>query len=398
MKKIIASFLSLFLLLQPLTPAWAYETASDLPVTVSVTEPDIDPVAKPLIEPAADATDATPALAPGFRAFGAQYNPLYGERKTAATRAITPSHYYAAAFDPNDFYTEDADVLEAIASGMEQRKTSIIVPWRIPLSSVSTYEDVFALELAALALAMAHTGEPTRGDSLLLSYDYLEYGFEIVAYDDYYYYMNFIFDEIIYYTNAAQEATLSARLEDVMASFGFTAETDDYTKIKTIYDYICDHITYDYDNLEDESYLLKFSAYAALINGTAVCQGYALLMYRMLLMAGVDTRVITGVSFGGGHAWNIVQLNNFYYNLDSTWDAGYPEYDWFLKCPANFPDHTREAAYDSPDFHTLYPMAGSDYVPGEKNIRRGPAMVTGRFCVIGSRLQEEALKELFEVG
>ncbi len=39
-----------------------------------------------------------------------------------------------------------------------------------------------------------------------------------------------------------------------------------------------------------------------------------------------------------------------------------------------------------------------DYVPGEKNIRRGPAMVTGRFCVIGSRLQEEALKELFEVG
>ena len=39
-----------------------------------------------------------------------------------------------------------------------------------------------------------------------------------------------------------------------------------------------------------------------------------------------------------------------------------------------------------------------DYVPGEKNIRRGPAMVTGRFCVIGSGLQEEALKELFEVG
>ena len=38
-----------------------------------------------------------------------------------------------------------------------------------------------------------------------------------------------------------------------------------------------------------------------------------------------------------------------------------------------------------------------DYVPGETDVRRGSAAVTGRLCVIGSKLNEEALKELFQV-
>ena len=36
-----------------------------------------------------------------------------------------------------------------------------------------------------------------------------------------------------------------------------------------------------------------------------------------------------------------------------------------------------------------------DYVPGEIDLRRGGAAVTGRLCVIGSKLDEAALKELF---
>ena len=38
-----------------------------------------------------------------------------------------------------------------------------------------------------------------------------------------------------------------------------------------------------------------------------------------------------------------------------------------------------------------------DYVPGEADIRRGEPAVTGRFCVIGSKIREKALKELFQV-
>ena len=36
-----------------------------------------------------------------------------------------------------------------------------------------------------------------------------------------------------------------------------------------------------------------------------------------------------------------------------------------------------------------------DYVPGEQNIRRGPAGITGRLCVIGSELKEHDLDHLF---
>ena len=39
-----------------------------------------------------------------------------------------------------------------------------------------------------------------------------------------------------------------------------------------------------------------------------------------------------------------------------------------------------------------------DYTPGEVNVRRGAADVTGRICVIGSKIKEENLKELFRVG
>ena len=39
-----------------------------------------------------------------------------------------------------------------------------------------------------------------------------------------------------------------------------------------------------------------------------------------------------------------------------------------------------------------------DYVPGERSVRRGDAAVTGRICVIGAHLDEEGLKELFDLA
>jgi hypothetical protein len=38
-----------------------------------------------------------------------------------------------------------------------------------------------------------------------------------------------------------------------------------------------------------------------------------------------------------------------------------------------------------------------DYVPGESELRTGGAAITGRLCVIGSELKEDAIKELFGV-
>ena len=39
-----------------------------------------------------------------------------------------------------------------------------------------------------------------------------------------------------------------------------------------------------------------------------------------------------------------------------------------------------------------------DYVPGEVEVRNGPVGVTGRLCVIGAELKEEALASLFHLN
>ena len=36
-----------------------------------------------------------------------------------------------------------------------------------------------------------------------------------------------------------------------------------------------------------------------------------------------------------------------------------------------------------------------DYVPGEPDVRRGSAAVTGMLCVIGAGIEEDSIKELF---
>ena len=38
-----------------------------------------------------------------------------------------------------------------------------------------------------------------------------------------------------------------------------------------------------------------------------------------------------------------------------------------------------------------------DYVPGEQNVRTGAADYTGRLCVIGAKLHEDALAALFKL-
>jgi len=37
-----------------------------------------------------------------------------------------------------------------------------------------------------------------------------------------------------------------------------------------------------------------------------------------------------------------------------------------------------------------------DYVPGEHDVRSGKPEVTGKICVIGAKLAEDKLKELFD--
>ena len=140
----------------------------------------------------------------------------------------------------------------------------------------------------------------------------------------------------LWYTTAAQEQELTSYIHGtVLPQLALDGKTT-YQKAAAIYDWIAKNVRYDYDNLNDGDYMLKYTAYAAAIDKKAVCQGYANLFYRLANSAGIDCRIITGRGNSGSgwldHAWNIVQMDDGkYYCVDVTWDEGRSSHSYFLK-------------------------------------------------------------------
>ena len=248
---------------------------------------------------------------------------------------------------------------------MKNRETYIVVNY----TNTENNFGIAARELSDAALE--HTGVGTEGDYLKWSYGGWRAEESMGQIGGLYYFT--VKYSVTYYTDFNQEQQVSARVSQVLSSLGLTGQND-YTKIKKIYDYICSNVTYDYSHLSDPTYQLQYTAYAALINGTSVCQGYAVLFYRMALQSGVDARLISGTGNGGPHAWNIVKIGSYYYNLDSTWDAGRSYYYYFLKNDSSFGDHDRDLEYASPEFYQRYRMAAENY---SERIVENPDKVSG---------------------
>lgn len=67
------------------------------------------------------------------------------------------------------------------------------------------------------------------------------------------------------------------------------------------------------------------SAYGALVNGEAGCEGYSKAMQLLLDKVGIENYVICGNAENKDnratpHMWNIVNINGDFYHLDCTWD------------------------------------------------------------------------------
>ena len=283
-------------------------------------------------------------------------NPAYANLESGdVSDNIAP---YSMEDTPNISYTDDVD---ALAGTLRQQMVSraAVINLYYHHDSVLTQAVFDQLCDDLFAKAIAHTGVGKEGDYILWNCQ----GYTVGATQEassqgsgYDVHITFTFT---YLSDADQEAQMDQAVADLLSSLDLSSKTD-YQKIKAIYDYICSNITYDYDNLYDDSYTVTHSSYAALINKKAVCQGYASLFYRLALEAGIDARVISGDS-GGPHAWNIVKIEGSYYNLDSTWDAGNTEYEYFLKNAKDFPNHTRDAAYTTAAFTSSYPIAATSY-------------------------------------
>ena len=88
----------------------------------------------------------------------------------------------------------------------------------------------------------------------------------------------------------------------------------DFDKSVWINDYLCNKVAYtsDHDN--------RYIAYGALIDGKAVCAGYAKAAQLLFYSQDMTCLYVRGFSQNERHGWNIVQLDGDYYHLDVTWN------------------------------------------------------------------------------
>lgn len=77
------------------------------------------------------------------------------------------------------------------------------------------------------------------------------------------------------------ENQVNAEVNSLLASLNIN-QLETYEKVKAVYDWICVNVTYDYDGLGNVQNVKKYTAYGALIDKIAVCQGYSVLLYRLL--------------------------------------------------------------------------------------------------------------------
>ena len=279
-------------------------------------------------------------------------NPIYKDVKSSVV------HHDIQTYSLEDVeYTSDQEKLVKIfREKLINRESNIVLYYHC--DEEITQEFFSNLVHQLFQKSIKHTGNGKEGDYLKWHCQGWTVKASISGNSNEGYGLN-IFYDVSYLSSLEQEEKVDEEVSNLLKSLDLSNKTD-YQKVKAIYDYICSNVTYDHDNLNDKSYSLKYTAYAALINKTAVCQGYASLFYRLALDAGVDTRVISGEA-GGPHAWNIVKLNGKYYNLDSTWDAGRSTYAYFLKNTNDFDDHVRDNDYQSNEFIEEYPMWDESY-------------------------------------
>ena len=232
---------------------------------------------------------------------------------------------------------------------MVSRETEINL--NFPESWFTSHKDGLYWDLLYDAMKCDESSTGQEGDALLYGYAGCNVSYSTAGYIKY---------TMSYHSNAEQEAKLTEAVAMTKLQLNGLSEAK---KIIKIHDYICNNVDYAYNSTEEQIY----TAYGALCTGKAVCQGYAVLFYRLCKEAGLSVRIISGTGNGGPHAWNIVRIGSKYYNMDCTWDgqdaATYNEF--LLKSEADFRDHTRESwpvagshclDYTSAEFNAQYPM------------------------------------------
>lgn len=255
------------------------------------------------------------------------------------------------AASTGQYFSDYDSAVSYLRKQMVSRETEITL--NFPASWFDSHKDELYWDLLYDAMKCDESSTGQDGDVLIYGFAGCRLSYSNAGYIQY---------TMSYHSDAEQEAKLTAAVAEAMTTLQLNGLSE-AKKIIKIHDYICNHVDYAYNSKEEQIY----TAYGALCTGKAVCQGYAVLFYRLCKEAGLSVRIISGTGNGGAHAWNIVRIGSKYYNVDCTWDgqntATYN--DFLLKSEADFSDHTRKSwkvagshylYYTSAEFNAQYPM------------------------------------------
>ena len=314
-------------------------------------------------------------------------NPLYADIADSGTFISTrtaPTTYAASAEAADTGYlTTRAAVIAELRSQMIDRQ--------------STIEFKVKLEPGTIDLkdwwqeAISHvTGDGSSGDFLRWQFKSYGAGATPEKFNESWTGGYEVTYTVMWYTTSQQETQLNSYIKTtILPQLALGGKTT-YQKVQAIYNWITKNVRYDYAHLNDSTYKLQYTAYAAAINKTAVCQGYANLFYRLANDAGIDCRIITGTADGGNgvwgpHAWNIVKMDDGnYYCLDATWDEGRSSCSYFLKGMAAFnKDHLVDTGEKATYFWSQYPVSNTDFAPDAPAIPAAPRVTIGNSSASG---------------
>ena len=131
-------------------------------------------------------------------------------------------------------------------------------------------------------------------------------------------------------------------------------------KVKQFDAYMRKYCKYDYS-------FKKYDAYNAIVDGEAVCNGYAEAAAAVLDLAGVKVEFVSGKGNGAygwdGHAWNIVKIGNKWYSCDFCWDSCINKTTYLLKGTKNktfWSRHKLYSQYKTKAWKKKHPMAAND--------------------------------------
>lgn len=117
-------------------------------------------------------------------------------------------------------------------------------------------------------------------------------------------------------------AEMTAKLEAECVAFEktLTNPADAWLTELQIHDRIIEKCEY----LDPNEGLIYSSAYGALVDGNAACEGYSKAAKLLLDRAGIENALVSGESDNGeqsgAHMWNVVNIGGNFYHLDCTWD------------------------------------------------------------------------------